>query len=172
MKFVKFFIGLLLFIAPLSLHFFSDSFVAQTLVGTAVNDASAPEFTFSLHSFKVYSSDGRIEFIDNIDSLADLYNGGFYIQIEILSTSVTMRGILSLITLIAVALYLITALIDNKILNIIGDIIMFGCLTLSLIIFFNYHNFLILYDWGMPIFPIICGLLAIGGLIQSIMEIK
>ncbi len=124
---------------------------------------------FALHNFQLYTQAGRSELILNIDNNADydilsLYSYGINLSVE---------GLMTIIILWGLAFYIISAFIDNKILNIISDLIMIGFAVMSLIIFLNFSKELIITpEFGLPIFTIIAGLLGLGGLIHSSMKFK
>ncbi|MHA2309453.1 MAG: hypothetical protein ACXABJ_09265, partial [Candidatus Heimdallarchaeaceae archaeon] len=118
MKFIKFFIGLLLFIAPITFHTMDNgSWSANTPLGTLAYSSVFSETNFAVHSFQWYTEDGRIEY--GLEAFLALKISAmtvtsFMYEFTLLDSAFFIRGIFTLITLWGVALYLLLQIIDNK----------------------------------------------------------
>lgn len=176
MKFVKFFVGLLLFIAPITFHVFDDgSWSANTPLGTLAHSEVFVDTNFAVHSFQWYTEEGRIEY--GILAFLDLKTSAmtasiFMFEFTLIDSSFRLRGIFTLITLWGVALYLLLAIIDNEMLNLISDIFLIGLAAINLYSFLNYHNALFSPTVGIPFFTILAGVLGITGLVFSAMKLN
>ena len=176
MKFVKFFVGLLLFIAPITFHVFDDgNWSANAPLGTLAHNEFLADTNFAVHSFQWYTEDGRIEY--GLEAaltvkVSALTAAHFMYDATLFDSTFKLRGIFTLITLWGVALYLLLAIIDNKKLNIVADIFLIGLASINLYSFLNYHNGSINPKIGIPFFTIVAGVLGIVGLVMSAISLS
>ena len=167
MKIYKIIVGILLFGAPITFHVAAPYYQVNMPIGTISTPGG--NTYFALHNFQLYTQSGRMELVTDIENSADydllaLYSYGMDLSVE---------GLMTIIILWGLAFYIILSAVDNKILNLISDFIMIGFAVMSLIIFLNFSKELIITpEFGLPIFTIVAGLLAIGGLIHSVLELK
>ena len=176
MKYVKFFVGLLLFIAPIILVTFPTP--DWTIHAPIVNVARSSTFvdtTWQVHTFKWYTHDGQAEYI--LDVFGNLHTAGmrttgFMIDGVIPNQSLSMFGIFTIITLWGIALYLVLQIIDNKKLNIISDIFLIGLASINLASFIMHYQLYFSPEFGLPIFSIFAGILGIVGLVFSALDLQ
>lgn len=172
MKIYKFVIGILLFAVPITLHVGSGDFIIQAPLGTLSGYTSGT--SFSVHSFALYTNENSLQFAINADSIADIDAFNYFREAEGFGTKLAIEGLFTIIILFGIALYIIASIIDVGVVNIISDLMMVGFAILSLICFLNWNEAIwtSAFDFGIPIFTIISGLLGIGGVIQSGLELK
>ena len=85
----------------------------------------------------------------------------------------SLQGIMTTIILYGLALYVILSIIDHKYINLLSNLLMLGFFTFSLVAFFSFRKeFVMFFDYGIPIFSIISGILAIVGLVFSGLELS
>ena len=175
MKYIKFFVGLLLFVSPITFHVMTDqSWTMNAPIGTLHYSTTFFTTEFAVHSFQWYTGEGRDAYV--LDVFAELKTAGMTVSSFMFDPSVSpraldLRGIFTIITLWAIVVYLIFAIIDQKILNLIADILLLGLMGLSLFTYFDYQSILFSPEYGIPIFAIISGLLGLVGLIFSSLRI-
>ncbi|MHA1200091.1 MAG: hypothetical protein ACTSQF_12240 [Candidatus Heimdallarchaeaceae archaeon] len=176
MKFIKFFLGILLFIAPITLHITPDDNMSMmTPLGYVYHFDNIGETYYELHDFRWYSGEGRYDyFIQATDPLEFGMNrcSQYMLILDFPVANLTLEGILTILTLWGIAAYLIMTIIDIKILNIISDIFMIGLAIVALFAFLNYSQVFVLYKVGIPIFTIAAGLLGVTGLVLSSLALK
>lgn len=177
MKFVKFFIGLLLFIAPIAFHTYesSSNWAAHTPLGTLAHNELFATTDFAVHTFQWYTEDGRIEYgLEAFLSLkySAMLASTFMYEFTLVKSTFKLQGIFTIITLWGIALYLLFAIIDNKKLNLAADIFLIALAGINLYSFLNHHNALFDPKIGIPFFTIIAGILGIVGLIYSAMGLN
>lgn len=171
-RIIKVIFGLLLFIAPISLHTEGalniNPYVMMPIGGFVFGDG---KIDFGLHSTEWYSDDGRISyFIDAMlqQNSAKFFNSLYMINDEDTS-KITLGGLFVIFTLYGLALYLLLSLFGYKGTNIVADVVLIVLAILNLIGFFNiqdmFQNF---YDFNMPIFPIVAGILGITYLLVDL----
>ena len=176
MKFVKFFVGLLLFIAPIILVTFPTP--DWTIHAPIVNVARSSTFvdtTWQVHTFKWYTHDGQIDYIAEVFGnlhTAGMRTTGFMMEGIMPNQSLSIEGIFTIITLWGVAFYLVLQIIDNKKLNIISDIFLIGLAGINFASFFIQYNDYFTPEFGLPIFSIFAGILGIGGLVFSALDLQ
>ena len=172
MKIYKIIIGILLIGVPITFHADSGNFLLNAPIGTL--SVMGGTTSFALHNFKLYSTAGRTEFLTGLVSSADVRISDYFGGIGASGPEVSVEGIMTIIILFGLALYVISAIIDKLAANIAGDILMIGFTAMSLVTFLRCNNFsyVAAYNFGLPIFTIVAGLLAIGGLIHTILEKK
>jgi len=169
MKIYKIIIGILLFGAPITFHVASPYYIVNMPLGTI----STPGGTayFAIHNFQFYTEQGRTDYYSEISNNAE-YDAHFFFDDGI---KLSLEGLMTIIILWGLAFYIISSLIDNKILNIVSDLVMIGFAILSLLVFLNFSEkilALITPTFGIPMFTILAGLLGLGGLIHSSMQLK
>ena len=172
MKIYKFIIGILLFAVPITFHGAPGEYVIHAPIGTLLADSGG--VTFSVHTFALYTNEASLEYAISADSAADLAAFGYYREAEGFGTKLAVEGLLTIIILFGLALYIISSIVDVKALNILSDLLMIGFAIMSLICFLNWNSSIWVssYNYGIPIFTIIAGLLGIGGAIHSGIELK
>jgi len=174
MKYVKFIIGILLFIAPITLHITpSDRFLMMTPLGYMTDFTVSGDVQFAVHSFGWYTENGRENYWSDLDNEVEVLAFEYMSKLEGFSLVVTIEGLLTILTLWGLVLYLILTIIDIGIINIVSDILMIGLAIMTLFAFLQYHDSLgSLVDFGIPIFTIVAGLIGIGGLVYTIVKWK
>ena len=176
MKFVKFFVGLLLFIAPIIIVTFPTP--DWTIHAPIVNVARSSTFvdtTWQVHSFKWYTHDGQLDFIAEVFGnlhTAGMRTTGFVFEGIIPNQSLSLEGIFTIITLWGIAFYLLLQIIDKKKLNIASDIFLIGLASINLASFFIHYQEYFSPEFGLPVFSIVAGILGIVGLVFSALDLQ
>lgn len=174
MKIWKFIVGILLFIVPVGIHATSSTFLMHAPLGTLYSGSSGTYF--AVHSFNWYSDDGRNSYWFNLDiTPAEFWAATFYIAFDFLVFPVGMStaGLLTTITLYAIALYLLLSIIDNDALNLIADLIMIACSVMTFFAFFQFMNDTgTLFDTDIPVFGIVAGIVGLLGFALSVRDIS
>lgn len=170
MKIWKFVIGILLFIAPIGLYATSATTILYAPLGTLYTDSGGT--SFAVHTFSWYSENGRDGYFFNADTPAEMWSAFYFMEFVLfVPVGLSIAGILTIITLYAVAFYILCSIIDNEVLNLLADIIMIGCAVMSFIAFFNFlNNWSGVFDTNVPIFGIIAAVVGLLGFAFSIRE--
>ena len=169
MKIYKIIVGILLFGAPITFHVASPYFMVNLPLGTVSTPGG--NANFAVHSFQFYTEEGRSDYYSAISNNAE-YDAHFFFDDGL---KLSLEGLMTIIILWGLAFYIVLAIIDNKILNLISDLVMIGFAVLSLLVFLNFSDKILLLitpSFGIPIFTILSGLLGLGGLIQSSMKLR
>ncbi|MHA1200092.1 MAG: hypothetical protein ACTSQF_12245 [Candidatus Heimdallarchaeaceae archaeon] len=172
MKIYKFVIGILLFAVPITFHVASGDYLINAPLGTLYSNTGGVSFT--VHTFQLYTNEASMDFAVAADSLADIHAFNYFRATEGFGTILAVEGLLTIMILFGLALYIVSSIIDIKVLNIISDLLMVGFAIMSLICFLNWSGspWGASADFGIPIFTIIAGLLGVGGAIHSGIELK
>lgn len=174
MKIWKLIIGILLVVAPFSIHsgelLLEDTTYMMTPIGGIMIHGGSTSIAF--HSFSWYTEDGRIEYVFDkaFDFVIDAGDGNthWFIELDGLDVVLTIEGLLTILTLFALALYLILSFFNNKTLSFIGDVLLLGCAVMALVAYILFiDNTWISFDLSIPISPIIMFIAAIFGLVQT-----
>lgn len=140
-----------------------------------VVDIDSGDFTFCFHNGLWYTDDGRWDFLLAIDTDADVSAALYMFEFDawFFPVGMTIEAIMTTIILYALGVYLVLSLIDNRYLNLLSDLLMLVFFVLSLIAFFSFHNaWAGSFDYNVPVFSIVSGLLAIIGLVFSGIELS
>ncbi len=175
MKIWKLIIGILLIVTPFSIHSGELLLVDTTYMMTPIGGimVHGDSTTIAFHNFNWYSEDGRIEYVFDkaFDFVIDAGDGNsqWMIGLDGLDVVLTAEGLLTVITLFALALYLILSFFNNKIISFIADILLLGCAVMTLIAFILFiDNSWVSFDLSIPISPIIMFIASIFGLVQTV----
>ncbi|MCK5304235.1 MAG: hypothetical protein KAJ72_03230 [Candidatus Heimdallarchaeota archaeon] len=169
MKVWKIIVGILLFIVPIGIHATSNTVLLHAPLGTLYSDSS--DTSFAIHTFNWYSDNGRISYFFNLDiTPAGIWASFFFMDfVAFVPVGISTAGILTTITLYAIALYILFSIIDNDALNLIADMVMIACAVMSFIAFFEFMNDTgIIWDTDIPIFGIVAGIAGLLGFALSI----
>ncbi|MHA1347187.1 MAG: hypothetical protein ACTSVO_07935 [Candidatus Heimdallarchaeaceae archaeon] len=174
MKIWKLIVGILLFITPISIHnadiaLESTSYMMTPIGGIMIRGDTT---TIAFHSFSWYTEDGRVDYVFDkaFDFVLDAGDGNsqWMIGVEGMDVILTAEALLTIITLYALALYLILSFFNNKTLSFIADVLLLGCAVMALVAYVLFiDNSWASFDLNIPISPIIMFIAAIFGLVQT-----
>jgi len=163
---IRLILGLLLLITPMAIHVDNgdNSWYGMTPIGGLMWDDG--EIRLGLYSFDWYTKDGRNDYATK--ALFDLSKVRL-LNIAFIQNSdgdLTFVGVMSLISMFAVALYLLSSIFENRIIGIVGNSILLLLGIALLIAFFLIDkDFTSSFDFNMPISSIACLVIAIIGII-------
>ncbi|MFW9851722.1 MAG: hypothetical protein ACFFDS_02145 [Candidatus Thorarchaeota archaeon] len=175
MKIYKVIIGILLFAVPISLHRDGNYTFMSAPIGVLTIENG--DIAFCLHNGLWYTEDGRLEFFLNSERMIERETGFYMFDNESYyygyGLYLSLQGIMTTIILYGLALYVILAIIDHKYINLLSNLLMLGFFTISLVAFCSFRKeWYMFFDYGIPVFSIISGILAIVGLVFSGLELS
>lgn len=173
MKVWKIIVGILLFIVPIGIHATSSTVLLHAPLGTLYSDSS--DTSFAIHSFNWYTDDGRMSYFYSLDATsATVWASFFFMDFEFfIPVRMSIAGLLTTITLYAIAVYILLSIIDNDAINLIADLIMIACAVMTFFAFFEFMNDTgVLFDTDIPIFGIVAGIVGLLGFALSVMQIN
>ena len=161
-----------MFIVPISVHTDAPLNVApyvMTPITGVTFDSGSMDFGF--HTTQWYSENGRYDYF--FDALTKQNSAMFWNSLYIINNDhpekISVSGLFTIFTMYGIALYLLLSLFPYKGIKITADILLLTLAILSLIGFFTLPDAIVnFFDFNMPIFPIVAGILSVLFLIVDI----